>query len=35
MRGAEIDEAFMGFSGVYGDRCYAFKIPPPAKGFPI
>lgn len=25
MRGEELTEAFMGFSGVYGDRCYAFK----------
>jgi hypothetical protein len=25
MRGEELGEAFVGFSGVYGDRLYAFK----------
>ena len=25
MRGEELDEAFVGFSGVYGDRLFAFK----------
>ena len=34
MRGAEIPEVFMGFSGVYGDRCYAFKNSAARKGFP-
>nr|CBI71175.1 hypothetical protein [uncultured bacterium] len=34
MRGAEVAEAFMGFSGVYGDRCYAFKNSAARKGFP-
>ena len=27
-------EAFMGFSGFYGDRCYAFKNSAARKGFP-
>ena len=34
MRGAEMPELFMGFSGVYGDRCYAFKNSAARKGFP-
>lgn len=34
MRGAEMHEVFMGFSGVYGDRCYAFKNSAARKGFP-
>ena len=34
MRGAEMTEVFMGFSGVYGDRCYAFKNSAARKGFP-
>ncbi|HEY3038727.1 MAG TPA: MOSC domain-containing protein [Pyrinomonadaceae bacterium] len=34
MRGAEIREVFMGFSGIYGDRCYAFKSSAARKGFP-
>jgi uncharacterized protein YcbX len=34
MRGEEIPEVFMGFSGVYGDRCYAFKNTAARKGFP-
>ena len=34
MRGAEIREVFMGFSGIYGDRCYAFKNSAARKGFP-
>jgi len=34
MRGAEIPEVFMGFSGIYGDRCYAFKNSAARKGFP-
>ena len=34
MRGAEMPEVFMGFSGVYGDRCYAFKNSAARKGFP-
>ncbi|MEP6570385.1 MAG: MOSC domain-containing protein [Acidobacteriota bacterium] len=34
MRGVEMTEAFMGFSGFYGDRCYAFKNSASRKGFP-
>src|SRR5215207_3949196 len=34
IRGAEMPEVFMGFSGVYGDRCYAFKNSAARKGFP-
>src|SRR6185295_4733311 len=34
MRGTEIPEVFMGFSGIYGDRCYAFKSSTARKGFP-
>jgi uncharacterized protein YcbX len=34
MRGAELDEAFIGFSGVYGDRLYAFKSAAAEAVFP-
>ena len=34
MSGEEMIEAFMGFSGFYGDRCYAFKNSAARKGFP-
>ena len=34
MRGEAVDEMFMGFSGVYGDRCFAFKNSAARKGFP-
>lgn len=34
MGGEALTEAFMGFSGVYGDRCYAFKSSAARKGFP-
>jgi uncharacterized protein len=34
MRGEELTEAFMGFSGFYGDRCFAFKNSAARKGFP-
>jgi uncharacterized protein YcbX len=34
MRGQELDEAFVGFSGVYGDRVYAFSSAASPKGFP-
>lgn len=34
MGGEILTEAFMGFSGVYGDRCYAFKSSAARKGFP-
>ena len=34
MAGEEVAEAFLGFSGVYGDRCYAFRDAAARKGFP-
>src|SRR5437762_2573199 len=34
MRGEELPEAFVGFSGVYGDRLYAFRSSAAPKGFP-
>jgi hypothetical protein len=34
MSGETITEAFMGFSGFYGDRCFAFKNSSARKGFP-
>src|SRR5438132_13662536 len=34
MRAEELDEAFAGFSGVYGDRLFALKSSASAKGFP-
>src|SRR5215510_9749421 len=34
MRGELMSEVFMGFSGVYGDRCFAFKNSSGRKGFP-
>ena len=34
MRGEELEEAFAGFSGVYGDRYFAFKSTARPKGFP-
>ena len=34
MRGEEITEAYMGFSGFFGDRCFAFKNSSARKGFP-
>src|SRR5205814_4545792 len=34
MRGEELNEAFMGFSGVYGDRLFAFQSSASPKGFP-
>ncbi|MEP7272394.1 MAG: MOSC domain-containing protein [Acidobacteriota bacterium] len=34
MRGEELTEAFMGFSGLYGDRIFAFKSSASPKGFP-
>jgi uncharacterized protein len=35
MRGEELDEAFLGFSGVYGDRLFAFTSSASPKGFPF
>jgi uncharacterized protein len=34
MRGEELDEAFVGFAGVYGDRLFAFKSTGCSTGFP-
>ena len=34
MSGETLTEAFMGFSGFYGDRCVAFKSSAARKGFP-
>jgi len=34
MRGEELKEAFVGFSGVYGDRLFAFKDAAAPGGFP-
>ena len=35
MRGEELDEMFAGFSGVYGDRLFAFRSSASPKGFPF
>jgi uncharacterized protein YcbX len=34
MRGEELEEAFVGFSGVYGDRLFAFRSSACPQGFP-
>ena len=34
MRGEELDKAFVGFSGIYGDRIFAFRSSASPKGFP-
>src|SRR4029077_140317 len=34
MRGEELQEVFVGFPGVYGDRVYAFRSSAAPKGFP-
>jgi uncharacterized protein len=34
MSGKEMPELFMGFTGFYGDRCFAFKNSAARKGFP-
>jgi uncharacterized protein len=34
MRGEELEEAFVGFAGVYGDRVYAFRSSAAPAGFP-
>jgi len=34
MRGEELPALFMGFSGMYGDRCAAFRSSTARKGFP-
>ncbi len=35
MRGEELDEMFVGFSGVYGDRLFAFRSSASPTGFPF
>src|SRR5258707_15550420 len=35
MRGEELAEAYVGFSGVYGDRLYAFRSSASPGGFPF
>ena len=34
MSGEPMPELFMGFSGIYGDRCFAFRNSSARKGFP-
>ncbi|PYJ25874.1 MAG: hypothetical protein DME91_01575 [Verrucomicrobia bacterium] len=34
MRGEELDEAFAGFSGIYGDRLFAFRSSASPTGLP-
>jgi uncharacterized protein YcbX len=34
MRGEELADAFVGFSGIYGDRLFAFRSSAHPKGFP-
>ncbi|HMF46950.1 MAG TPA: MOSC N-terminal beta barrel domain-containing protein, partial [Candidatus Udaeobacter sp.] len=34
MRGEELEEAFAGYPGVYGDRVFAFKSSANSPGFP-
>src|SRR4029077_17304521 len=34
MRGEEMDEVFASFSGIYGDRLFAFESSASPKGFP-
>ena len=34
MGGEMLTESFVGFSGIYGDRCYAFRNSGARKGFP-
>ena len=35
MRGEELDEMFVGYAGVYGDRLFAFESSASPKGFPF
>ncbi len=35
MRGEEVDTAFLGFAGIYGDRLFAFRSAASPKGFPL
>lgn len=34
MSGEQLNKVFMGFAGIYGDRCYAFRNSAARKGFP-
>lgn len=34
MSGEKMTEVFMGYSGIYGDRCFAFRNSAARKGFP-
>ena len=34
MRGEEVQQAFIGFAGIYGDRLYAFRSSAAPPGFP-
>jgi uncharacterized protein YcbX len=34
MRGEQLNDAFVGFSGIYGDRLFAFRSSASPKGFP-
>ena len=34
MAGEEVEAAFLGFAGLYGDRLFAFKSEASPKGFP-
>jgi uncharacterized protein len=34
MHGEQLDQAFVGFSGIYGDRIFAFRSSTSPKGFP-
>jgi len=34
MRGEEVETAFLGFAGIYGDRLFAFRSAASPKGFP-
>jgi uncharacterized protein len=34
MSGEEMTEVFVGYSGIYGDRCFAFRNSAARKGFP-
>ncbi len=34
MRGEQLEQAFVGYAGVYGDRLYAFRSSGAPKGFP-
>ena len=35
MRGEELEEAFVGYGGLYGDRLFAFESSASARGFPF